>query len=95
MGGRDLMIFVLDQMQMLDQQIAAARPVAEQEFNFMKRLESNNCAAARCSPGETSSLPVENTATRMRLTASSCVRPKAAASATSCGRKRWPAFRAA
>ena len=34
----------------------------------MKRLESNSCAAARGAPGETSSLPVENTATRMRLT---------------------------
>ena len=31
----------------------------------------------------------------MRLTTSSCVRPKAAASATSCGRSRWPAFSAA
>ena len=34
----------------------------------MKRLESNSCAAARGAPGETSSLPVENTATRTRLT---------------------------
>ena len=61
----------------------------------MKRLESNNCAAARASPGDASSLPVENTATRMRLTTSSCVRPNAAASATSCGRSRCPAFSAA
>ena len=33
----------------------------------MKRLESNSCEAARGLPGETSSLPVENTATRRRL----------------------------
>ena len=36
MGGRDLMILVLDQMQMLDQQIAAPRPVAKQELDFMR-----------------------------------------------------------
>jgi hypothetical protein len=30
------MIFVLDQMQMLDQQVASPRPVAEQEFDLMR-----------------------------------------------------------
>ncbi len=54
----------------------------------MTRLESNSCEAARGVPGETSSSPVENTATRMRLVTSTSVRPKAAISATSCGRSR-------
>ena len=61
----------------------------------MKRLESNSCDGARGAPGETSSLPVENTATRMRLRTSTWVRPNAAASATSCGRSRRPALSAA
>ncbi len=61
----------------------------------MKRLESNNCAGLRRPPGDTSSLPVENTATRMRRRTSICVRPNAAASATSCGRSRRPAASAA
>ena len=52
----------------------------------MKRFESNSCAGPRASPGDTSSLPVENTATRRRRRTSSCVRPSAAVSATSCGR---------
>ena len=55
----------------------------------MKRLESNSCDVARGSPGEASSSPVENTATRMRLITSSRAMPKAAASATCCGRSRW------
>ncbi len=61
----------------------------------MKRLESKSCAGARDAPGDTSSFPVENTATRMRRRTSSLVRPKAAASATSCGRSRRPAASAA
>ncbi len=36
MRGRDLMILVLDQMQVLDQEIAAARPVAEQKLDLMR-----------------------------------------------------------
>ena len=36
MGGRDLMICVLDQVQMLDQQIAPPRPVAEQQLDLMR-----------------------------------------------------------
>jgi hypothetical protein len=35
MRGRDLMILVLDQVQVLDQEIAAARPVAEQKLDVM------------------------------------------------------------
>src|ERR1700712_367114 len=54
----------------------------------MKRLESYNCASARGAPGDTSSLPVENTATRMRLTTSTWGKPNAASNATSCGRSR-------
>ncbi len=36
MGGGNLVIFVLDQMQMLDQEIAPPRLVAEQEFNLVR-----------------------------------------------------------
>jgi hypothetical protein len=36
MRGRDLVIFVLDEMQMLDQEIASAREVAEQLLDFMR-----------------------------------------------------------
>ena len=36
MGGGNLVIFVLDQMQMFDQEIAPPRPVAEQKFNFVR-----------------------------------------------------------
>ena len=35
MGCGNLMILVLDQVQMLDQQVAAARPVAEQRLDFL------------------------------------------------------------
>ena len=35
MRGRDLVIFVLDQVQMLDQEIAAPRPVAEQKLDLV------------------------------------------------------------
>ncbi len=36
-GCGNLAIFVLNQMQILDQEIAAARPVAEQKLNFVRR----------------------------------------------------------
>jgi hypothetical protein len=36
MSGGNLVILVLDQVQMLDQQIAPPRPVAEQEFDLMR-----------------------------------------------------------
>src|SRR5689334_18275732 len=36
MGGRNLTIFVLDQMQMFDEKIAPPRPVSEQNFDFMR-----------------------------------------------------------
>jgi hypothetical protein len=71
----------------------AAEPAQHRHQHEAVGIEQLRRAAR--SPGDTSSLPVENTATRMRLTTSSCVRPKAAASATSCGRSRWPAFSAA
>src|SRR6185312_1086963 len=35
MGRGDLPVFVLNQMEVLDQKIAAPRPVAQQEFDFM------------------------------------------------------------
>jgi len=37
MGCGNLMIFVLDQVQVLDQEIAAPRPVAEQQFDLVPR----------------------------------------------------------
>ena len=37
MRRRDLAVLVLDQVQMLDQQIAAPRPVAEQQLDLMRR----------------------------------------------------------
>src|SRR5690348_4141311 len=36
MGGRDLTILVLDQMQMFDEKIAPPRPIPEQNFDFMR-----------------------------------------------------------
>src|SRR5215211_1774324 len=36
MRGRDLVIPVLDQMEMLDQEIAAPRPVAEQQLDLVR-----------------------------------------------------------
>ncbi len=36
MGGGNLVISVLDQMQMLDQEVAPPRPVAEQKFDLMR-----------------------------------------------------------
>ena len=36
MRGRDLVILVLDQVQMLDQEIAAPRPVAEQKLDLVR-----------------------------------------------------------
>ena len=36
MGGGNLMILVLDQVQMLDQQVAPPRPVAEQKLDLMR-----------------------------------------------------------
>ena len=38
MGGGNLVIAVLDQMQMLDQEIAAPRPVAEQQLDLVRGL---------------------------------------------------------
>ena len=64
----------------------------EAAFPVTGRVQAG--AAARGAPGDTSSLPVENTATRMRLRTSTWVRPNAAMSATSCGRSRWPALSA-
>ena len=36
MGGGNLAILVLDQMQILDQQVATPRPVAEQQFDLVR-----------------------------------------------------------
>ncbi len=59
----------------------------------MLRLESKSCAGPRMPPGATISSPVENTATRTLRLSSTFAYPKAAASATSWGRMRWPAGR--
>ncbi len=48
MCGRDLAILVLDQMQVLDQEIAAARTITEQHFDFMRRRRIDLTALWRC-----------------------------------------------
>ena len=35
MGGRNLVIFVLDQVQMLDQEVAPPRPIAEKKLDLV------------------------------------------------------------
>ena len=47
MGGGNLVIFVLDQMQMFDQEIAPPRPVAEQELNFVRGRRIDLAALGR------------------------------------------------
>ncbi len=37
MRGREVAVLVLNQMQMLDQQVAAARPVAQQRLDLVQR----------------------------------------------------------
>ena len=37
MRGGEMAVFVLDEMQMLDQEIAPARPVGQQALNFFER----------------------------------------------------------
>src|SRR5262249_46435719 len=46
--GGDLVILVLDQVQEFNQEIAAARLVAEQEFDLMRRGRINLAALRRC-----------------------------------------------
>jgi hypothetical protein len=38
MRGGEMAVFVLDEMQMLDQEVAPARPIAKQRAHFRKRL---------------------------------------------------------
>jgi hypothetical protein len=38
MRGRDVAVAILNQMKVLDQEIAAARPLAEEIANFRERL---------------------------------------------------------
>ena len=47
MRGGEMAVFVLDQMQMLDQQIAPARLVAEQRADFVERLRIDLAAFRR------------------------------------------------
>ena len=47
MRGGEMAVFVLDQMQMLDQQIAPARPVAEQRADLVERLRIDLTALRR------------------------------------------------
>ena len=59
MRGGEMAVMVLDQMQMLDQQIAPARPVGEQRAHFVERLRidlatlgrARRTAAAACAVG--------------------------------------------
>ena len=59
MRGREMAVFVLDEMQMLDQEIAAAGPVGQQALNFFERVVSSwrpfgVCRARRPRPPEPS-----------------------------------------
>ena len=47
MRGGEMAVAVLDQMQMLDQQIAPARPVAQQRAHFFERLRVDLAALRR------------------------------------------------
>ena len=50
MGCGDVAVMILDEMQMFDQEIAAARPVGEQRLNVAKRGRVD-LAALRRAPG--------------------------------------------
>jgi hypothetical protein len=56
MRCREMPELVLDEMQMLDQEIAPARPVAEQRLNFVKRLGIDLAALGGCR-GPTAATP--------------------------------------
>ena len=47
MGGREVAVFVLDQMQVLDQEIAPPRPVAEQRAHLVEGLRVDLAALGR------------------------------------------------
>ncbi len=47
MGGGQMAVMVLDQMQMLDQQVAPARAVGEQRAHFVERLRVDLAAFGR------------------------------------------------
>ena len=47
MRGREMAVAVLDQMQVLDQQVALARPVAEQRAHLVERLRIDLAALGR------------------------------------------------
>ena len=47
MRGGEMAVMVLDQMQMLDQEIAPARPVGEQRAHFIERLRIDLAALGR------------------------------------------------
>ena len=47
MRGGEMAVFVLDEMQMLDQQVAPARPVAEQRAHFVERRRIDLAALRR------------------------------------------------
>ena len=47
MRGRQMTVMVLDEMQMLDQQIAPPRPIGEQRLHFFERLRID-LPALRC-----------------------------------------------
>ncbi len=47
MRGGQIAVMILDQMQMLDQQIAPARPVGEQRAHFLKRRGVDLAALGR------------------------------------------------
>src|SRR3954466_11076048 len=54
MGGGDLAVFILDQVEMLDQQVAIARPVPEQILDLLQSLAIDlppfGCGASTLAP---------------------------------------------
>jgi hypothetical protein len=57
MRRRKMAELVLDEMEMLDQEIAPARPVAEQRLNFVKRLGIDLAALRGCRRAATAAPP--------------------------------------
>ena len=45
MGGGEMAVFVLDEMQMLDQEVAPAWPLTEQRPNILQRLRVDLAAS--------------------------------------------------
>ena len=56
--SREIAVVILDEMQMLDQEIAPARPITKQRAHFIKRLEIDLPALGRASRPSAAAAPV-------------------------------------